>query len=217
MLTRRSLVLTVALLGGVLCSHGANLLVNGSFETGNFIPPADDTMPLAIGATDMTGWTVEVANLAWIGPSNPFHLTASQGGYFLDLSGYHDSMPYAGVQQTVATTIGARYRLSFDIGTDPAYDSAAVGVTVTGVSAPNPFISTPSTANQWQSFSFEFDAASASTTIELDGYGTTNEKYVGLDNVSLEAISNIPEPGTLTLLAGPGLLVFAAWRRFQKA
>jgi hypothetical protein len=214
MLTRLSFVLAVALLGSGISSQAVNLLVNGSFESGNFIPPADDTMPLTIGATDMTGWTVKVADLAWIGPSNPFHLTASQGGYFLDLSGYHDSMPYAGVQQTVATIIGAQYRLSFDIGTDPAYDSAGVGVTVTGVIAPNPFVSTPSTPNRWQTFTFDFTAASTSTTIELDGYGTTNEKYVGLDNVGLEVI---PEPSALTLIAGPGLLVFAAWRRLQKA
>ena len=215
MLTRLSFVLAVVLLGGGMSSPAANLLVNGSFEdTTYFAPPADDSMPLAIGATDMTGWTVESAALAWIGPSNPFSLTASAGGYFLDLTGYHDSLPYAGVQQTVSTTIGAQYRLSFDVGTDPVYDSAAVGINVTGVGAPPPFISTPSTLNRWETFTFDFTAASASTTIELDGFGTTNEKYVGLDNVSLEII---PEPGTLTLLAGPGLLVFAAWRRLRKA
>jgi hypothetical protein len=171
-------------------------------------------MSLAVGATDMTGWTVQNASLAWIGPLNPFSLAASDGGYFLDLSGYHDNAPYAGVQQIISTTIGAQYHLSFDIGTDPLYDSASVSVMVTGGVGPTTFTSNPVTPNQWQTFGLDFIASSVSTTSELDGQASTDQKYIGLDNVSVVAI---PEPGTLTLIAGPGLLVFAAWRRLRKA
>ena len=56
-------------------------------------------------AGKMPGWTVTTANLAWIGPSNPFGLTASDGSYFLDLSGYHDNQPYAGVAATSISTV----------------------------------------------------------------------------------------------------------------
>ena len=80
---KRALVLGIAVLCMALPSQ-ANLLQNGSFETGNFVPIADDTMPLSLGATDMTMWTVIAADLAWIGPSNPFSLSASDGNYFLD-------------------------------------------------------------------------------------------------------------------------------------
>ena len=116
---KRTCLLAAAVLGVGLPAY-SNLLQNGSFESGNFVPDADDTMPLAVGATDMTGWTVQNASLAWIGPSNPFGLTASDGGYFLDLSGYHDNAPYAGVlqAQSISTTIGAQYRVSLDIGTE---------------------------------------------------------------------------------------------------
>lgn len=213
---KRGFMLAAAILGVGLPSYGS-LLTNGSFESGAFVPdplyPGDDTMNLTVGATDMTGWTAENADLAWIGPSNPFGLSASDGGYFLDLSGFHDNAPYGGVQQTVSTTIGTQYRLSFDIGTDPAYDSAAVSVNVTGTGGPALFTSAPASPNRWETFTFDFTATSASTTIELDGQAATNEKYLGLDNVSLEAI---PEPGTLVLVGGPGLLVFAVWRRFRK-
>jgi hypothetical protein len=193
----------------------ANLIVNGSFESGIFVPDAQDTMSLAVGATDMTGWTVQNAALAWIGPSNPFGLTASDGDYFLDLSGYHDNAPYGGVlqSQTIATTVGAQYRLSFDIGTSPPYDSAPVSVQVTAGSASAVFTSTPSLINQWEPFDFDFTATSPNTSISLVGQAGTNEKYIGLDNVSL---TMIPEPGTLTLIAGLGLLVFAAERRFRE-
>jgi len=212
---RPTFVLAAALLGIGLPSH-ANLLTNGSFELGTFVPDANGTMDLAVGATDMTGWTVQNAKLAWIGPSNPFYLTASEGGYFLDLSGYHDNTPYGGVlqSQTIATTIGTPYRLTFDIGTDPLYDTAPVSVQVTAGSASAIFTSTPLNPNQWQSFNLDFIATSANTSISLVGQAGTNEKYIGLDNVNLMII---PEPSTLTLLAGPGLLVFAAWRRLRKA
>jgi hypothetical protein len=216
-ITKRSFMLAAAILGVGLPSYGS-LLINGSFESGTFVPdplyPGDDTMNLTVGATDMTGWTTKIADLAWIGPSNPFGLIASDGGYFLDLSGFHDNAPYGGVQQIVATTIGTQYRLSLDIGTDPLYDFAAVSVQVTGGVGPTTFTSTPLTPNRWESFTFDFTASSASTTIELDGQAAVDEKYIGLDNVSLTVI---PEPGVLTLIAGPGLLVFAAWRRLRKA
>ncbi len=215
-LIKRGFILAAVVLGVGLPSH-ANLVTNGSFESGNFVPVADDTMPLGVGATDMTGWTVENASLAWIGPANPFGLSASAGSYFLDLSGYHDNAPYAGVlqSQTIATIVGTQYRLSFDIGTDPLYNTAAVSVQATAGSATGTFTSTPQNPNQWESFNFDFIATSANTSISLVGQsGSTSQAYIGLDNVNLMII---PEPSTLTLLAGPGLLVFAAWRRLRKA
>jgi hypothetical protein len=213
-LMKRLFLVPVALLGIGFPAY-ADLLSNGSFEDGNFVPDASDTMSLAVGATDMTGWTVQNASLAWIGPSNPYGLSASDGNYFLDLSGFHDNAPYGGVLQvqTVSTTIGAQYRLTLDIGTDPAYDTAPVSVLVNAGSASTTFTSTPLIPNQWENFTFDFVATSANTSISFDGQAATNEKYIGLDNVSFTAI---PEPGALALIAGPGMLVFAVWRRLRR-
>ena len=44
----------------------ANLVTNGSFESGAFVPNADNTMSLPNGSTAMTGWTVIADSLSWI-------------------------------------------------------------------------------------------------------------------------------------------------------
>ena len=49
----------------------ANLLVNGSFEDGNFVNPGSATMSLPIGSTAITGWSTVGDTLAWIGTGNP--------------------------------------------------------------------------------------------------------------------------------------------------
>src|SRR5678815_4488708 len=84
-----------AALFAMTCSAAhANLLTNGSFEDKtNFVGNSDDTMSLTAPSTAMTGWTVTGDSLAWIGPGNPFGLTASDGSYFLDLTDYDDSPP----------------------------------------------------------------------------------------------------------------------------
>ena len=57
----------------------ADLLTNGSFEdVTNFVNQGNDTDLLALGSTAMPGWTVVGSEaLAWIGPTNPFGLTAA--------------------------------------------------------------------------------------------------------------------------------------------
>jgi hypothetical protein len=217
---KRNFVLGIAVLCLELPSF-ANLITNGSFESGNFVPDLNGTMSLSVGATDMTGWTVANASLAWIGPSNPFGLTASDGGYFLDLSGYHDNAPYAGVEQTlpIPTIIGDQYQLSLDLGTSTTYDSAPVSILVNAGSASTTFTSTPSVPNGWETFTFDFIATSSSTSISLAGQSSTSVKYIGLDNVNVEAvpIEPAPEPGTFALFAGLGLLGLVGGRRFRKA
>lgn len=210
---RSIIVLGIAVFGVAVPSH-ANLLQNGSFEIGNFVPNADDAMLLPVSATDMTGWTVVANSLAWIGPSNPFGLSASDGSYFLDLSGYHDNAPYGGVEQTIPTIIGDQYQLSLDLGSSTTYNTGPVSVLVTAGSASTTFTSTPTVNNGWDLFIFDFIATSSSTTISLIGQASINESYIGLDNVS---VVPIPEPGTFALFAGSGLLALVGWRRFRKA
>jgi hypothetical protein len=218
----RAWLMAAVVLGTGLTAQANNLLSNGSFETGNFNPSEPGSMLLTAGATDITGWIVINGGLAWDGPQNPYGLTASDGSHFLDLTGDYDHAPYGGVEQTVATTLGAQYQISFEVGSDVGYDSdqgslpaTPVSIQVTAGSSSGTFTTTTPAGNDlWQSFNLEFTATSSSTLISLEGLASENIEYIGLDNVDLEAV---PEPGTLMLLVGPGLLAFAKCRRLRKA
>jgi hypothetical protein len=91
-----------------------------------------------------------------------------------------------------------------------------VSILVSAGSASTTFTSTPSVLNGWETFTFDFIATSANTTLSLTGEvaGNQDQKYIGLDNVS---IVPIPEPGTFALFAGSGLVVLVGRRRFWKA
>ena len=199
----------------------ANLLTNGSFENGNFNGCAnpdgcgDNTMSLPVGSTAITGWTVTNGSLAWIGPDNPFGLTAANGSYFLDLTDYRDASPYGGVASvTVATVVGATYALTFDLGSDPTY-GVQDGLTAGADGFSQQFTSTNdgSQHDLWQLETFTFVANSASTTITLTG--ATGEKYIGLDNV---ALNQTPLPAALPIFAGGlGMIGLIAGRKKRKA
>ena len=127
-----------------------NLLQNGSFELGTFVNNGTGTDSLPTGSSALPGWTTNTAELAWLINGNNYGVATPYGSYFLDLTGYHDTSPYGGVTQTLATTPGQTYHFSFSLGADqgdtrysgPIYASASAG-TVTKL-----FLFTPNTDNR---------------------------------------------------------------------
>jgi hypothetical protein len=196
--------ISLAIFGACLwlnCSVArANLLTNGSFESGSYSFGGDGAQDLLPGSTTITGWTVITNHVAPIEAANVYSIIPEDGNVSLDLQGYSDSAPYGGVQQTVATVPGAQYQLSFWIGVQNSI-SYAVGpasVQATAGSASQSFTNILSGAgNQWEQFSMDFSAPSASTIVTLSGVSTEGLGYIGLDNADLELV---PEPGSLVLL-----------------
>lgn len=164
-------------------------------------------MDLPVGSTLMPGWTVAGSHyLSWIGPTSPWGLTASEGGYFLDLTGYIGGAPFSGVTQVITTTPGSVYHLSFDLGSSSIWGLPSA-IEASAASASELFTSTLTGSNNWQTASLNFTATGVTTTISL--IGAVGYNYIGLDNVSVTLGSGPPpsvsEPGSLVLL-GTGLL-----------
>jgi hypothetical protein len=193
----------------------ANLLVNGSFESGAFVNQGSDTMSLAAGSTIVTGWTVVTDTTAWIGPANPFSLSASDGSYFLDLSNYQVFGPFAGMSQSIATQAGATYRLSFDLGGSNRWGRPdSINASAAGTSET---FTTPDTGtdNDWYASTMDFVATSNTTTVVLQG--TSGVNYIGLDNAAVEFVSApIPEPAAWALMLSGMLGISLAARRARR-
>ena len=210
----------------------ANLIVNGSFESGVNPPaavPGYRTLsgpgdPLAFGGTnDLTGWTVTNMNVDWI-HSN--YWQPSNGTYSLDLSGWSPG----GVTQTVATNVGETYTLTFDLSVNPdlrhsdtarRLDVWAVN-TVTNLKdlETNQLIGRGSrtfTDMQWQQVTYSFVATGTSTTIRF--FSNPDNIDAGgpaIDNVTLLGTGTptaVPAPAGLVLAGVGGLGMLIARRR----
>lgn len=223
---RHTALAAMPLLLGASLAHAQNLLVNGSFEEGAFVNQGNQTMSPAVGSSAIDGWTVITDTTAWINVGNPFGLSASDGNRFLDLTNYSAGAPFAGVSQTFATTAGATYTLSFDLGGSNAWGrpdaliASAAGTSVSFTTGP---ASTTTPNNDWYRESMTFTATGATTTLTLQG--SVGFNYIGLDNVAVALSSSpggvtpdpvpaIPEPSTWALmLAGLAAIGGVARRR----
>lgn len=218
-MTHRSSSINAAILTiSLLCAAAAqaNLLTNGSFETGNFVNQGFDTMSLPANSTAIAGWTVVTDTTAWIGPTNPFGLSASDGSYFLDLTNYETGAPFAGMSQSIVTTPGATYLLSFDLGGSTFWgrpDSITASAAGTSATFTTGAASNGTPNNDWYHESMQFVASAATTVITLQG--SAGIKYIGLDNASVDLISApVPEPSAWGLmLCGLGVIGLVARRR----
>jgi Protein of unknown function (DUF642)/PEP-CTERM motif len=187
----------------------ANLLTNGSFEEGTFTPDANGVQRLGLGTTGplpLAGWTLLVGDVFWVGTPNVYGIAASDGGRSMSLyDPFRPLVRVGSVQQTVASTIGTEYTLSFDVGANDNF-LRPTGVQVQAAGQSADFYNRGS--GDWQRFSWNFTANDTSTVIYF--VGLFGDGYIGLDNAVL-TVAAVPEPATWALWAA-GLLG-VAWRR----
>jgi hypothetical protein len=191
-LVRLTLALSIVVFGTVGFAHaGSNLVSNGSFETGDF------TSWTVSGDTTFTG----VCDAS----SCPGAFVPQDGNYAAYFGPVGDT---ATISQTIATTPGDAYSLSFylanPVGGTPNFFSVTFGnssfsFTNFGV------------AFGWQQFTLTTVAATDQT--QLSFTFRNDPSYWFLDNVNVQQSGGtVPEPGTLVLF-GSGVLGLAGIAR----
>ncbi|MGO9597455.1 MAG: PEP-CTERM sorting domain-containing protein [Isosphaeraceae bacterium] len=216
----------LALVSGTGRVQAGNLLVNGSFED-PVIPPGTDHLYNGGQPIGSAGWTAVGVNVDLVQTTyaEPFNgitaFNAQQGLNSMDLTGAFNSGPTSGVTQTVSTTVGQTYDLSFYVGradggsfySTPATDDLSINggpsVSYTNSNA------TPGFVN-WEQFTTSFVAVGPTTTITFLNGTPVQTALAGLDNVVLSLASGtVPEPSTLTLLGigAASLFCFVKRRR----
>jgi len=217
--------LAVVLVTGASLSLQASALLNGSFES-QTVPASPGYTVLAVGAlVGLDNWSIvgpgsgNVAVISGTFAPAGYALAAEDANQWVDLTG-STSFVAQGVEQTVATTIGTQYTLSFwvgnvsdaahGLGTTSTVDVLLGGIGGSSLGAFTNSNATPSAMN-WQQFTTTFTATGSSTTLDfLNGDGIGDDLN-GLDNVVLTA-TGTPEPATLWLLGG-GMIGLGFLRR----
>ena len=104
--------LAVAFVLALAPSAFAELVTNGSFETGPSVASAFVT--LTATDTSINGWTVSSGDIDYIGGSSPYW-SAADGSASLDMNGTQQGT----IDQTLTTVAGQQYTLSFYAGPNP--------------------------------------------------------------------------------------------------
>jgi choice-of-anchor C domain-containing protein len=184
----------IASVGAIVATCQANLVTDGDFE----VPIANAVFqtfgPGAMGAWTVTPDSVDLIRSYW---------QPSGGRQSLDLAGNGSG----GIQQTIATTAGVTYRLTFDMSGNPdgapgiktlvaslGASSQAFSYTLTGANSRGNML--------WTTMIVDFVAGLGNSSL-LSFRDTDGTPYgAALDNISL---TPVPEP--TTMVAGALLLL----------
>jgi hypothetical protein len=191
----RAMFLTMAIVLGAASAAfaGSNLINDGGFEHPK--PPPGGVTEYNPGDT-MGAWTVTGTGNVSINSTTQAAGPAWRGAAFLDLTGNCDCGPGAGVAQTIATTPGATYILTFRVGTldedSPIMDPRSTVQVYQGstllITAENKKIRTFD-GQSWKRFNVLFTATDAQTTLTFVGDDKAGDLNCGLDGVQVEPAS----------------------------
>ncbi|MEW6320629.1 MAG: DUF642 domain-containing protein [Acidobacteriota bacterium] len=174
-----------------------NIVVNPSFEQGEFSPAEQDSwVNVFAGETKITGWTIGGQNVNW---HNPVHFQPMVDGLLaidLDHGGVCYGLGTGTLSQVLPTVPGETYELRVAVtgpidladgcsGTDPR----RLAVTVDGATTHFAVPASPNRALQWTDQVLIFTAATVATTVTLAS-GEQNGGYWGpvIDNVRVVSL-----------------------------
>jgi len=188
-------------------SAAVDFVVDGSFESG-VNPGVFRT--LGVGSPDIAAWTISSGTIDYIGS----YWQASDGVRSVDLNGNNVGV----ISQTlIGLTVGASYRVTFDLSGNPdgAPATKFVGVSVDAFSTSFSYPGgNTRTAMIWAPQSFLFTATASSAVLSFAG-DTSAPGFFGpaLDNVSVT--SAVPELSTwaMMLIGFGGLGALSSRRR----
>lgn len=191
----------------------ADIVTNGSFELGTNNPGSGGFATIPGSSSSITGWSVVGGSIDWING----YWQAQDGTHSVDMNG----LDVGSIQQTIATTIGQAYRLTFWLSANPDHldskpDSrqltASAGAT-SGLFTYNFDVPPNSHSSMnWASYSMYFTATSTSTLLQFASNAPQNCCWgPALDNVAVTAVPEASTWGMMILgFSGVG---FMAYRR----
>ena len=182
-----------------------NLISNGDFESTAIASGTFQELPT--GNAGLTDWTIS-GGFGVMKDHNRFGFS-SDGSTYLALES-NSFGPGAGIiSQTIATTIGDNYSLSFEYS---ALSTAAVIDITYDVGGADQVLTFQNSSGQtWATETFDFIATSTSTTLTFEGTGGLGSiASASIDNVS---IVFVPEPSSTALLGLGGLALLMRRKR----
>jgi len=190
-------------------AFASSIVINGSLEdpANNFADTSCNYMALSAGSTAITGWAVSASTpgpIVWGKSPTCDGYSASDGQFFLDLSGFGANSFDGTIQQQLMTTAGQEYSFSIDLGNS---NNGAVTVMIDSDALT---LSAGAAGAQWTPYSATFTALSSNPFLTIKRASAVGD-IVFVDNVSIVASSSaVPEPASATLL-GFGIATLGAF------